>query len=349
MINQFISHYKIIEKLGEGGMGIIYKAEDLKLKRTIALKVLPESFTQDEESKRRFLNEAQAASSLQHNNICTIHEIDETSNGQLFIAMDFYEGETLKEKIREGPMPVEAAIEIIIQIAEGLKKAHENGIIHMDIKPANIFITKEGTVKILDLGLAKKVDQTKLTRTGLRFGTTEYMSPEQIKGEKVDNRTDIWSLGTVLYEMLTGQHPFQADYEQAVIYLILNQEPEDVKNIRTDIPDRLLPVLEKSLAKDREDRYESMTSVLEDLRNVMSQKEFQSIQIEIPAPRPSQSIAVMPFVNMSADPEQEYFCDGLTEELISTLSRIKDLKVVARTSTYSLKGSGIDVLRSGKN
>ena len=348
MIGQTISHYKIIDKLGEGGMGIIYKAEDLKLRRTVALKVLTESFTQDEESKRRFIHEAQAASSLQHNNICTIHEIDETPEGQLFISMDYYEGETLKNKIYKELLSLDEIINITTQIAEGLSKAHEKGIIHRDIKPANIFITKDGTVKILDFGLAKKIDQTQFTRTGMKFGTTDYMSPEQIKGEKVDLRTDIWSLGIILYEMLTGQQPFKADYEQAVVYLILNQEPENAGKFREDIPDRLLDILEKSIAKDREDRYEDLGLMIDELRNVMNEKEIESDHFKLPVPRPSQSIAVMPFVNMSADPEQEYFCDGLTEELINMLSKIRDLKVVARTSAFSFKGGSYDVRKIGR-
>ncbi|MGB8320187.1 MAG: protein kinase, partial [Ignavibacteriaceae bacterium] len=348
MIGENISHYRILEKLGEGGMGIIYKAEDLKLKRTVALKVLPESFTKHEESKRRFINEAQAASSLQHNNICTIHEIDETDDGQLFIAMDYYEGETLKNKICRELLSIDEIINITTQIAEGLNKAHEKGIIHRDIKPANIFITKDGTVKILDFGLAKKIDQTQFTKTGMKFGTTDYMSPEQIKGEKIDLRTDIWSLGIILYEMLTGQQPFKADYEQAVVYLILNQEPEDARKFREDIPDRLLDILEKLIAEDREDRYEVLGLMIDDLRDVMNEKEIETYQFELPAPKPSQSIAVLPFINMSADPEQEYFCDGLTEELINALSKIQDLKVVARTSAFTFKGGSYDVRKIGR-
>ncbi|OGU35731.1 MAG: hypothetical protein A2315_11875 [Ignavibacteria bacterium RIFOXYB2_FULL_35_12] len=348
MSANIISHYRVLEELGRGGMGIIYKAEDIKLKRTVALKVLPESFTRDEESKRRFILEAQAASSLQHNNICTIHEIDETDDGEFFIAMDYYEGETLKSKISKELISLDEVINITTQITEGLHTAHEKGIIHRDIKPANIFITKENVVKILDFGLAKKIDRTQFTRRDVKFGTTEYMSPEQIKGEKVDHRTDIWSLGILLYEMLTGQAPFQADYEQAIVYLILNQEPEDVRKFRTDVPHRLLTILEKTIAKEREDRYEDLTFMLEDLRKITSQEEIQSFQFELPAPRPSQSIAVMPFVNMSADPEQEYFCDGLTEELINALSKVRDLRVVARTSTFTFKGGSHDVRKVGR-
>ena len=348
MIGQTLSHYKILEKLGEGGMGIIYKAEDVKLKRMVVIKVLPETMTKDKDFKRRFIQEAQNASSLQHNNICTIHEIDKTSDGQLFISMDYYEGESLKSRIGKGLPGIDEITNITLQIAEGLHRAHENKIVHRDIKPANIFITKEGTVKILDFGLAKRVDRTQFTTIGVRFGTTDYMSPEQLKGEKVDRRTDIWSLGVVLYEMLTGHHPFHADHEQAVVYLILNQDPEDVRKHRTDVPAGLVDILEKSLAKEREDRYEDLARMIEDLKKVSSRCEIEASKFEIPAPRPSQSIAVLPFVNMSADPEQDYFCDGLTEELINALSRIQDLRVVARTSVFSFNGGGYDVRNVGR-
>src|SRR3989337_1950992 len=348
MSANIISHYRVLEELGRGGMGIIYKAEDIKLKRTVALKVLPESFTRDEESKRRFILEAQAASSLQHNNICNIHDIDETEDGQFFIAMDYYEGETLKSKISKKLLSLDEIIKIITQIAEGLSKAHEKGIIHRDIKPANIFITKDGIVKILDFGLAKKVDQTQFTRRDMKFGTTNYMSPEQIKGEKLDHRTDIWSLGVLLYEMLTGKLPFHADYEQTIVYLILNQEPEDVRDYRPDVPEKLLSILEKSMAKYLNDRYDDLTIMLDDLENVKTKGEIESSEFELPPPTKSNSIAVLPFVNLSTDPEQELFCDGLTEELISTLSRIRDLKVVARTSAYAFTGGSYDVRNVGR-
>jgi len=348
MVGQIISHYKILDVLGSGGMGIVYKAEDIKLNRTVALKFLPTELTSNEIAKNRFIYEAQSASSLQHNNICTIHEIDETENGQLFIVMDYYEGETLKNKITKELLSLDEIINITKQTAEGLSKAHEKGIIHRDIKPANIFITKEGIVKILDFGLAKKADRSQFTTMGANLGTTDYMSPEQIKGEKVDHRTDIWSLGTVLYEMLTGQQPFQADYEQAIVYLILNQDPEDVRKYRTDVPEKLLGILEKLIAKEREDRYEELASMIEDLRNVTSKIDIEPSEFELPAPIPSQSIAVLPFVNMSKDPEQEYFCDGLTEELINALSKVSDLRVVARTSAFAFKGGSYDVRKIGK-
>jgi eukaryotic-like serine/threonine-protein kinase len=348
LINQTITHYKILEKLGSGGMGIVYKSEDLKLHRTVALKFLPLEFSSDEEAKKRFIHEAQAASSLQHNNICTVHEIDETTDGQLFITMDYYEGETLKNKICRESLCLDEIIKITIQIAEGLCKAHENGIIHRDIKSANIFITKEGTVKILDFGLAKKLDQTQVTRIGTKIGTTDYMSPEQIKGEKVDQRTDIWSLGVLLYEMLTGQLPFKADYEQAIIYLILNQEPEDVRKFRKDVSHNLQTILEKAIAKDREDRYKDIAYLLEELKHMSDESNIQTSQIKLPSSKSSQSVAVLPFVNLSSDPEQDYFCDGLAEELINSLSKIRDIKVIARTSAFSFKGGNLDVRKIGR-
>ena len=348
MVGQTISHYKILEILGSGGMGIVYKAEDVKLHRTVAIKFLPHELTSDETAKNRFIFEAQAASSLQHHNICTIHEIDETKDGQFFIAMDYYEGETLKNKMSKELLSIDEIIAITTQIAEGLNRAHEKGIIHRDIKPANVFITKEGLVKILDFGLAKKIDQTQITRMGMRFGSTEYMSPEQIKGEKVDLRTDIWSIGVLLYEMLTGQQPFKADYEQAIVYLILNQEPEDARKFREDITDKLISILEKSIAKDRGERYEDLGLMIDDLRKVMDEKEDQSYQFELPVSKPSNSIAVLPFVNMSTDPEQEIFCDGLTEELINVLSKISDLRVVARTSAFAMKGGSYDTRYVGR-
>jgi eukaryotic-like serine/threonine-protein kinase len=216
MIGKTISHYKILEKLGGGGMGVVYKAEDLKLHRLVALKFLPPELTLDEEAKKRFVHEAEAASSLDHNNICVIHEIDET-DGQIFICMNYYEGETLKKKIEKGLLKIDEAADIALQIAKGLEKAHEKGIVHRDIKPANIFITSDGVVKILDFGLAKLMGYTVLTKVGETLGTTAYMSPEQSRGEKTDYRTDIWSFGIVLYEMVTGKLPFKGDYGQAVM------------------------------------------------------------------------------------------------------------------------------------
>ncbi|MFQ5627154.1 MAG: protein kinase [bacterium] len=228
MIDQSIQHYKILEKIGEGGMGVVYKAEDTRLKRTVALKFLPPHLTKDEEAKTRFITEAQAASSLDHQNICTVHQIDETDDEQMYIVMAYYEGETLDKKIERNlpkVLNLREVIDIASQIAAGLARAHEAGITHRDIKPSNIMITKRGEVKILDFGIARIAGQKAITKTDSTLGTVAYMSPEQVKGEPVDHRTDIWSLGVVLYEMLTGQRPFDAEYDQAVMYRIVNEKP----------------------------------------------------------------------------------------------------------------------------
>jgi serine/threonine protein kinase/dienelactone hydrolase len=276
MIGKMISHYKILEKLGEGGMGIIYKARDTKLNRIVALKFLPPYLSQAGEEKKRFIREAQAASALDHPNICTIYEINETDDGQLFIAMASYEGETLKEKmvaaqhaapVPEGsPIPLDQAISITIQIAEGLAKAHEKGIIHRDIKPANILITEEGQVKIIDFGLAKLAGRTALTKEGTTLGTVAYMSPEQTQGTNVDHRADIWALGVILYEMLTGERPFKGDYEQAIIFSIMNEDPVPVKKVNPSVPLELEKIVNNALIKDPGLRTSSATKILKDLK-----------------------------------------------------------------------------------
>jgi serine/threonine protein kinase/Flp pilus assembly protein TadD len=276
MIGKVVSHYQIISKLGSGGMGVVYKAEDIRLKRTVALKFLPSEFSFDEDAKVRFMHEAQAASSLQHNNICNIHEIDETKDGQLFICMDYYEGESLKQKIDKEPRKIETAVRIITQIAEGLKKAHEKNIIHRDIKPANIFITNDDIVKILDFGLAKITGRSQLTKLGSTVGTVAYMSPEQVRGDKVDHRTDIWSLGVVLYEMITGQEPFKGEYEQAISYSIINEEPEPLTDENKKLPKQLEWIIKKALEKNPDDRYQTMDEMLSDLKSLITQDKSET-------------------------------------------------------------------------
>lgn len=282
MIGKTISHYKIIEKLGGGGMGVVYKAEDTKLDRFVALKFLPPELTRDEESKKRFIHEAKAASALEHTNICNIHEIDETDDGQIFIVMSSYEGETLKKKIERGPLKIDDAIDITMQIAEGLSRAHEKEIIHRDIKPANIFITEEGVAKILDFGLAKVTGQTQLTQMGSTVGTVAYISPEQARGEKVDHRTDIWALGIVFYEMITGQAPFKGDYEQAILYSIINEEPTPLKKVNPSIEPELVRIVDKSLKKDPESRYSSVEEILKDFKSYkesLSAREMETFNL----------------------------------------------------------------------
>ena len=275
MIGKTISHYKIIEKVGEGGMGVVYKALDLKLDRFVALKFLPPDLTRDSEAKKRFIHEAKAASALQHNNICTIHEIDETKpdpgepgDEQIFICMDYYEGRALNEKIKSGPLKIDEVMDIGIQVAQGLEKAHKKEIVHRDIKPGNLILTEDGVVKIVDFGLAKLAGRTKLTKTGTTIGTVAYMSPEQVLGKEVDHRTDIWSFGVVLYEMLTGQLPYPGEYEQAVMYTILNEEAEPVTGVRTGVPIELERIINKTMAKNPGERYQHVDELLVDLRAV---------------------------------------------------------------------------------
>jgi serine/threonine-protein kinase len=377
MIGKTISHYKILEELGRGGMGVVYKAQDTKLKRTVALKFLPPELTRDAEAKGRFIREAQAASALEHPNICNIHEINETEDGQLFIVMACYEGKTLKQKLADSPLPVEQAVNIATWIAQGLARAHEEGIVHRDIKPANIIITHRNEVKILDFGLAKLAGQARLTKDTSTLGTVAYMSPEQVSGKEIDHRTDIWSLGVVLFEMLTGQPPFKGDYEQAIIYTILNKEPKPLippASGRTDLSMEVEGIVNKALAKDPDERYQHMADILVDLKlvkkevEVGSRKQRGSTTAVTATPQkrtylfggiatliilflfalyvffPSRSgkvdrksIAVLPFQNMNKGEENEYFSDGITEDIITQLSKIRELRVISRTSSMRYK------------
>ncbi len=330
MIGKIISHYRILEKIGEGGMGIVYKAEDTKLKRTVALKFLPPELTRDPQAKARFVQEAQAAAALDHPNICAVFEIGE-AEGSTYIAMPYVKGQSLKERIAMGPLSMGEALDIAAQVAEGLKEAHEKGIIHRDIKPANIILTEKGQAKIMDFGLAKLEAGVDLTRTMAVIGTAAYMSPEQARGEEVDHRTDIWSFGATLYEMLTGQKPFGQKHDQALIYSILNDTTESVSRIRPEIPKPLDSVIQKALEKDRSRRYQSMAELIKDLKSNQPSG--------FPVPKTEKSIVVLPFENISSDPEQEYFCDGMTEEIITDLSHVHDLLVISRSSAMTFKGT----------
>jgi non-specific serine/threonine protein kinase len=254
--------YKIIEEIGRGGMGVVYKAKDTRLKRTVALKFLPPELTQDKEARQRFIQEAQAAGALDHPNICTVYEVDE-ANEQAFIAMSYIDGHSLKDRLQDGPLDVEEVKDIALQVAEGLKEAHERGIVHRDIKPANIMITEKGQTKITDFGLAKLSSGADLTKASTIMGTVAYMSPEQAKGESVDHRTDIWSLGVMLFEIMTGHPPFQGDHETAVVYSILNEEPVDVKTLCSDCPDILADIITTCLQKKAEMRFVSLQELLD--------------------------------------------------------------------------------------
>ena len=263
MVGQTISHYKIIEKLGEGGMGVVYKAHDEKLDRNVALKFISKAFATDEE-KKRFLREAQAAAAVEHPNICPIHEIDE-ADGRVFFVMAFVEGRTITEMVADGPLEFEQAASIVRQVASGLEEAHEHGIVHRDIKGQNIIVNSKGRATILDFGLVQRKGKTRLTATGTTLGTAAYMSPEQARGEETDARTDLWSLGVVLYEALTGLHPFDSEHDLATLYQIVNEEPEPLTKYRADVPLEFERVVERALVKDRRERYQSAAEIVADL------------------------------------------------------------------------------------
>jgi serine/threonine protein kinase len=268
MNERIITHYRVLEKLGGGAMGVVYKAEDTRLRRPVALKLLPREWSRDPNARERFLREAQAASALDHPHICTVHEVDETDEGQLFLAMAYYGGETLKKRLQRGPMPVPEAIILAIQVAEGLARAHEAGILHRDIKPANLMVTERGDAKIVDFGLAKLANAEGLTRTGAVVGTAAYMSPEQARGGELGPATDVWALGAVLYEMLAGRRPFEGEYEQAVVYAILHEDPEPVERVRPEVPAALAEVVRRSLEKDPTKRFTTAEELAEALREV---------------------------------------------------------------------------------
>ena len=267
LIGKTVSHYAIQEVLGGGGMGVVYLAEDTRLQRPVALKFLPPALSQDARSKERFLAEAQAASALDHPNICNVHEFGETDNGRLFIAMAYYAGESLRQKIDDGPLGAEESLDYAIQIARGLAAAHGAGIVHRDIKPANVVVTEDGVAKILDFGIAR-AGEAHLTQTGASVGTTGYMSPEQTRGEEVDGRADIWAVGVLLYEALTGVRPFRGDYDQAVIYSILNEDPEPLALVNPDVSSDIESVVNRCLQKDPAMRYQDAEELLVDLEAV---------------------------------------------------------------------------------
>ena len=345
MIGENISHYRILEKLGEGGMGEVFLAEDTKLDRKAALKFLPKEYTRDKEAKERFKREAKAAAALNHPNIITIYEINE-HEGQIYIAMEYVDGQTLKEHVTDKKLRIKEIIDIFTQVCEGLAKAHEGGIIHRDIKPQNIIIDKDSRVKILDFGLAKLKGISQLTKKQSTIGTIHYMSPEQILGEEVDHRTDIWSIGVVLYEILTGEMPFKGEYEQAVIYSILNEEPESITGLGAEIPVELEKIVNKSLSKNPDERYHQAYEMLADLKNYKVNLDsgifVETKKKDIP------SIAVMPFSDMSPQKDQEYFCEGMAEELINAFAKIEGLSVASRTSSFQFTGKGYDIQDVGK-
>ncbi|HEY0781510.1 MAG TPA: protein kinase, partial [Thermoanaerobaculia bacterium] len=296
-----LTSYRLVERLGQGGMGVVYRAVDVKLLRTVALKFLPPDLTRDPEAKERFLKEARAASALDHPNICTIHEVGETDDGQLFLSMACYEGETLQRRIERGPLPIEEAVEVAKQVAAGLAKAHRLGIVHRDVKPANLMTTDDGVVKVLDFGIAKLAGVAALAAGGSSAGTPSYMSPQQAAGEEVGPESDVWSLGAVLYEMLTGRRPFRGDTPQAVRYALENEEPVPVRTLRPETPPELARIVSRMLAKRPEERYRSLDEVLADLRAAFGpiSGATETYTAIAPAARPRRSALVWAFAALA--------------------------------------------------
>ena len=320
-------------------MGRVYKAIDKKLGRTVALKFLAPHLVSNDESRRRFIREAKAAAALQHPNICTVYEIDEV-NGQTFIAMAYLDGQELSQEIEAGPLKVGRLLDLAEQVARGLQEAHSKDVVHRDIKPANIMVTGQGQAVLMDFGLAQLAHGgSKLTKEGTSLGTSAYMSPEQTTGEKIDLRTDVWALGVVLYEMATGQVPFQGHYEQAVLYSILNEPPEPITGIRTGLPVDLERIVNKCLAKRADERYQSTDELLADVR--VLKRTTESGADRRPASgeqnlRPS--VAVLPFENRSRDEDDEFLSDGIAEDIINALTKVAGVRVAARSSAFHFKG-----------
>jgi len=388
MINETISHFRVIEKLGAGGMGVVYKAVDLRLDRPVALKFLPDNMLQDSQALERFRREARAASALNHPGICTIYDIGE-QHGRGFIAMEFIDGETLRSHIHGKALPLEEMLKLGIQIAEALDAAHAEGIIHRDIKPANIFVTKRGQAKVLDFGLAKLVPKgvgvfaasggevpDSSSIVGIISGTPSYMSPEQVRGDNLDPRTDIFSLGLLLYEMATGRQAFSGATGGMIIEAVLTRSPVLARSINPDIPLRLEEIINKALHKDRDQRYQRAADVRADLQRLERDTDsggITAIEVVEPVPisttshlystgkqrtrnstaqtgalRPERvskvigSLAVLPFENASRDPEHEYLSDGIAGSLINILATVPKLRVMAQSTVFRYKGRRID-------
>ena len=380
MIGRIISHYRIVEKLGEGGMGVVYRAEDLDLKVPRALKFLPPHAAARAEDRTRLEREAQAAAGLEHPNICPVHEIG-FADDQAYIVMSYLEGRTLAQRLAsEGPLPVTDALEITTQVGRALSRAHAAGVVHRDIKPANIMLTSEpadskpsvgSRAVVMDFGLALASDMTRVTRTGTALGTAAYMSPEQVRGQPVDGRTDVWALGVVLWEMLAGKPLFKGENLAAVVHAVQQEEPAPLVQVRPEVPADLVKVVERALAKKAEQRYQSVDELLSDLQAVQDEQELSrktahydrrrrlkrrrrlvvgfltaavlaaAALIFWPRAERIDALAVLPFANLSGDLRQEYFADGMTEALITELQQLAadQLRVISRTSIMRYKNT----------
>jgi TolB-like protein len=351
-------------------MGVVYKAEDTKLRRRVALKFIPNELTHIPDVKERFMREAQAAAALDHPNICTVYEFDETEN-ETFISMAFVKGQSLRKKVESGPLGIDEALSTALQVAEGLKEAHKNGVVHRDIKSANIMVTEEGQAKIMDFGLARMTGGTLLTQEGTAMGTIAYMSPEQARGEEVDKRTDIWSLGVVLYEIFSGQLPFMGEKDQAVMYSILNENPKPITDLRSEIPTSIEQVVSKALEKNPDERYQKAEELLDDLKSISAGIIPEEIKVRLRKAKllkrkkailyagtagllilmtilalslftvraeAIDSIAVLPLENLSGDPEQDPIAEGIHDALITDLAGLGLKRVIARSTVMRFKG-----------
>ncbi len=339
MIGSTVSHYEILEKIGEGGMGVVYRARDTRLNRFVALKFLPPPVGYATDARVRFVTEARAASALNHPNVATVYDIGDTETSS-FIAMELVDGESLRARLGRDRLGIPEVISLGAQVADGLHAAHSKGIVHRDVKPDNLLLTRDGGIKITDFGIAKlEGNHAKVTHTGTTLGTLAYMSPEQVLADNVDHRSDLWSLGIVLYEMLAGVTPFTRDREAAILYEILSEDVPPLEAHRHDVPPRLREIVMRLLQKEPGRRPVSAQEVAEHLRGATA----ATVAAAVAAPAPAKSIAVLYFENMSSDRESDYVCAGITEDIITDLSKVRELRVVSRTDMLPFRNKEINI------
>ncbi|MHC4628451.1 MAG: protein kinase domain-containing protein, partial [Planctomycetota bacterium] len=338
-----VSRYRIVEKIGAGGMGEVYLAEDSTLHRKLALKFLPQHLVSDENFRTRFLREAQAAAALNHPNIITIYEISEFED-RLYMAIEFVDGQSLAEMLEEDVPDFNTTLQIIVQVCSGLQKAHQGGIVHRDIKPGNIMVSRDGHVKILDFGLARAEQDTQLTQAGTTLGTASNMSPEQGQGLEADQRSDVFSAGTVLYELLTGHSPFKRANIPATIHAVVHEEPEPLAKYTVTVPDGMQPIIDKTLTKDRVERYQSMTDLIMDLKRLQSGMQVQqSFMSQTVLVQPAVKTLAVLYLRNLGSADDEFLCYGITEDLIVDLTRIGSMRVASMRSILKFKASDEDL------
>ncbi len=341
----FAGRYQVIEELGKGGMGKVYKAFDKKIKERVALKLLKPEIAADEKTIERFRNELKFARKISHRNICRMYDLGE-EEGNNYITMEYVSGEDLKSTIRRiGQLPVAKSISIAKQICEGLAEAHRLGVVHRDLKPQNIMIDKEGNARIMDFGIARSLEAKGITEAGMIIGTPEYMSPEQVEGKEADQRSDIYTLGVILYEMVTGKVPFEGDTTLSIALKHKTEEPLDPREINAQIQEGLSRLILKCMEKDKKKRYQGAKELLSELSKIREKEPEAGKVGEV---KWKNSIAVFPFTDLSPQKNQEYFCDGMAEELINALTKVDRLQVASRTSVFQFKGKGHDIREIGE-